>query len=100
MKRVEPSFKGSVSLTGAAATRLGTGRPWPCAGAAGAAESSAAAANSEARMRLIPFSPCESGSARAPGLRERVGHEVDDEPVLAVHQQHVAPHVAELHLLR
>src|ERR1044072_3533145 len=92
MKRVEPSFKGSVSVTGAAAaTLLACGRV--CAGAAGAKQTSTPTVNNEARMRLIAF------STLIPRLRKGVGHEIDDEPVLSIHQEQVAPDVAVPNLL-
>ncbi len=57
-KRTEPSFKGSVSLTGAALTREpAAGCESACAYTRddGANESSANAVNNEARMRLMVF---------------------------------------------
>src|SRR5829696_6859338 len=99
MKRVEPSFEGSVSVTGApAATWLPWGWAWPCAGdGAGARQTSAPAVNNEARIRLMTFSTLRDFDVR---LRQGVGHEIYDQPVLPVHQQHVAPDVTIPHLLR
>src|SRR5687768_1655985 len=102
MKRTDSFASGSVSVTGAAAPT----REPAAAGAAGAAcanasagarQSSAPAVNNEAKMRLIACSLLSFSTYRS---GEGVGHEVNDEPVLPVHQQHVAPDVAVSHLLR
>src|SRR5215218_180463 len=119
MKRVEPSFKGSVSVTGAgAATRVPSAVCAACAAVCAytcgerAAAKNAAAVNNEARKRLMSFPFMNRGLGLTPpvlsinftrparALRERVGHEVDDEPVLPVYEQKVSADVSVPHLLR